>query len=61
MASRTSFEFLRGHKDGDIRLFLKIFTDDAYMMVELNEIEVTELRDTLNSPPTEFDGGEYGE
>lgn len=55
MSERVTFEFLRGVKDGDVRLFVKIFTQDTYFMVELDENELTDLRETLDSPPTEFD------
>lgn len=62
MSERASFELLRGHSEEEgIRLFLKIFTEKSYMMVELDESELTDLRSKLNEPPTEFDGAQFGD
>lgn len=56
MSGRTTFEFLRGHTEEEgTRLFVKIFTEKSHMMVELDEGELADLRETLNSPPTEFE------
>lgn len=55
MSGRTTFEFLRGHTEEEgTRLFVKIFTETTYFMVELDEGELADLRTVLNEPPTEF-------
>lgn len=52
---RTTFEFLRGYTEEEgTRLFVKIFRDRSHIMIELSEGELADLRETLNSPPTEF-------
>lgn len=47
----TSFELLQG-PDG--RLFLDISTDKTTFMLEVDEGELTELRDRLQRPPIPF-------
>lgn len=45
----TDFELFFNHEAN--RLFLKIYTGTTYYMLELDENELTALRDCLEQPP----------